>query len=140
MRGTDDLAGESPTELPEAGVTRAAGEAVQTRLFGGPVAGPLFDFAPGANELLQRHLFGDLFARGVLDASAREIVTIAALAVMEGVAPQIQAHIRAGRNTGLSREQFQAIAGVLKQHIGRAAGERVEQAITAAMDPNDRRP
>lgn len=140
MRGTDDLAGESPTELPEAGVTRAAGEAVQTRLFGGPVAGPLFDFAPGANELLQRHLFGDLFARGVLDASAREIVTIAALAVMEGVAPQIQAHIRAGRNAGLSREQLQAIAGVLKQHIGRAAGERVEQAITAAMDPNDRRP
>ena len=52
----------------------------QTKLSGGPVEGPLFDFAPTANEYLRTHLFGDIFERDNLDWQSRELATVAALA------------------------------------------------------------
>ena len=52
----------------------------QTKLCGGPVKGALFDFHPQLDAYLKAHLFGDIFARDVLDWRTREIVTIAALA------------------------------------------------------------
>jgi quercetin dioxygenase-like cupin family protein len=85
------------------------GEKTQTELVGQPVKGELFQFAPAIDDYLKEHLFGDIFARGVLTHQEREISTIAALSSMEGVEPQLNAHIQIGKNTGLTDKQISEI-------------------------------
>lgn len=131
--GIKDKVGESPKAMPEGPRSRELGKEVQTRLSGQPVTGPLFDFAPGINELLQSHLFGDLFARGVLDEQSRELVTVSALASLDGVESQLKAHIRIATNVGLTREDLTALAAVLGKLVGRKEGDRVGAAIAAVL-------
>ena len=81
------------------------GTANQTKLCGGPVKGALFDFHPQLDEYLKTHLFGDIFARDILDWRTREIVTIAALAARPETAPQMKAHIAVGKVNGVTDAQ-----------------------------------
>ena len=85
------------------------GTANQTKLCGGPVKGALFDFHPQLDEYLKTHLFGDIFARDILDWRTREIVTIAALAARPETEPQMKAHIAIGKNNGITDAQAAAI-------------------------------
>ena len=55
---------------------------------------------------LKSHLFGDIFAGDQLSASDREIVTVAALSGLEGVAPQLAAHKQGAVNMGNSKQQI----------------------------------
>jgi alkylhydroperoxidase/carboxymuconolactone decarboxylase family protein YurZ len=100
----------------------------------------LFDFAPAINELLQGHLFGDLFARDILDYESREIATVSALASLDGVESQLKAHIGIASNAGLSQAQIRELAVVLSQTVGRREGRRAEQAIGAALPEQDQQP
>ena len=81
------------------------GTANQTKLCGGPVKGALFDFHPQLDEYLKTHLFGDIFARDILDWRTREIVTIAALAARPETEPQMKAHIAIGKVNGVTDAQ-----------------------------------
>jgi alkylhydroperoxidase/carboxymuconolactone decarboxylase family protein YurZ len=107
----------------------AVGTANQTQLSGGPVQGPLFDFAPVINEYLRTHLFGDIFARDNLDWQSRELATVGALAALPGVDPQLQAHIRISLNVGLSAAQLRRLAQVLGECGQQEAAERVRAAL-----------
>ena len=53
---------------------------------------------------LKSHLFGDIFAGDQLSAADREIVTVAALSGLEGVAPQLAAHKQGAVNMGNSKQ------------------------------------
>lgn len=117
-RGLTDEVGADATPLPTGTDPLRLGEAVQTELVGRPVTGPLFDFAPVINDYLKSHLFGDIFARDVLDRRSRELVTVAALANLEGVGAQLQAHLGIAQNTGVSKEQLQALAVVFERTVG----------------------
>ena len=101
------------------------GTANQTKLCGGPVKGALFDFHPQLDEYLKTHLFGDVFARDVLDWRTREIVTIAALAARPETAPQMKAHIAIGKVNGVTDAQAKAIV------------RRVQMPATSAALPSD---
>ena len=81
------------------------GTANQTKLCGGPVKGALFDFHPQLDEYLKAHLFGDIFARNILDWRTREIVTIGALAAHPETEPQLKAHIQVGKVNGVTDAQ-----------------------------------
>ena len=102
-----------PTEGPAANMPRGSlgeraltvGTANQTKLCGGPVKGALFDFHPQLDEYLKTHLFGDIFARDILDWRTREIVTIAALAARPETEPQMKAHIAIGKVNGVTDAQ-----------------------------------
>jgi 4-carboxymuconolactone decarboxylase len=118
----------------------ALGKEVQTQLVGKPVSGPLFDFAPAINQLLQSHLFGDLFARGILDYQSREIATLSALASIDGVGAQFKAHIRIATHVGLTEAQLTALAAVLSERVGKQAGLKAEQALEAALPERDENP
>lgn len=109
------------------------GKAVQTELVGQPVTGPLFDFAPDINTFLQSHLFGDLFARGILDYRDREIVTLSALANTAGVGSQLQAHIDIASNVGITEAQLLALTAVLNERVGVQAAQRAEKAVRVVM-------
>ena len=135
QRGIQDEAGREPGRpIPKGDALLAAGTANQTRLAGGPVSGPLFDFAPQANEYLRTHLFGDIFERDNLDWQIRELATVSMLAAMSGVEPQLQSHIGISMNIGLRPEQLYALAAVLEARFGLEAAERVRVGIQCQLD------
>ena len=77
------------------------GTEVQTKLTGIEYN---YDFCPQDDYYLKAHLFGDIFAGDQLSHADREIVTVAALSGLEGVAPQLAAHKRGAVNMGNSQE------------------------------------
>jgi len=116
---------------PKGDALLAAGTANQTRLAGGPVEGPLFDFAPAAKEYLRTHLFGDIFERDNLDWQSRELATLGMLSALPGAEPQLQAHMRISMNTGLTAGQLRQLSQVLAERVdadtARRAGEALER-------------
>jgi quercetin dioxygenase-like cupin family protein/alkylhydroperoxidase/carboxymuconolactone decarboxylase family protein YurZ len=139
-QGIADPTGKEATPMPEDKRSLAVGREVQTRLAGRPVSGPLFDFAPVINQLLQSHLFGDLFARDILDYQSREMATVSALASLDGVDSQLKAHIAIAANVGLTAVQITELATVLTQKVSENAGSRTEQAVRAVLPERDERP
>lgn len=128
--GIKDLPGSSPSrKIPQGEALLAAGTANQTRLSGAAVSGPLFDFAPAANEYLRTHLFGDIFERDNLDWQSRELATLGMLSALPGAEPQLQAHMRISMNVGLTAEQLQELPRVLATHVGSAAARRAADAL-----------
>ena len=93
------------------------GTANQTRLCGAPVAGPLFDFHPQLDAYLKAHLFGDIFARNVLDWRTRELVTVAALAARPETAPQCAAHVKIAQHNGVTPGQTDAILALVRATV-----------------------
>jgi 4-carboxymuconolactone decarboxylase len=81
------------------------------------------EFAPRVDAFLKEHLFADIFDSDVLSYQQRELVTIAALASMEGVAPQLQAHLTMGMNTGLTQTQLKQVFSLIQSHIGKQQAE-----------------
>ncbi len=90
------------------------GAKIQTELIGNPAEGKYIEFTPAIDEFLKAHLFADIFARGVLTNQEREIATIAALSSIEGVDPQLNAHIQIGKNTGLKDNEIKEILDLTK--------------------------
>ncbi len=118
-QGIQDPAGRAPNRpVPKGDALMAAGTANQTKLSGGPVSGPLFDFAPTANQFLRAHLFGDIFERDNLDWHSRELATVAMLSALPGAEPQLLAHMRISMNIGIPEGQI----APAYRGIGRPAG------------------
>ena len=130
QRGIHDAPGSAPSRpIPKGDALLAAGTANQTRLSGGPVGGPLFDFAPTANEYLRTHLFGDIFERDNLDWPSRELATLGMLSALPGVEPQLQAHMRIGMNVGLTAGQLRQFAQVLAERVDAECARRAREAL-----------
>ncbi len=138
--GIQDVVGKAASSLPTDKSSTELGKEVQTRLAGKPVSGPLFDFAPDINRLLQSHLFGDLFARDILDYQSREIATVSALASIDGVGSQLKAHVGIASNVGLTQDELTALAAVLKEMVGKQEGGRAEQALMAVLSNRSNNP
>ncbi|MDR3237562.1 MAG: carboxymuconolactone decarboxylase family protein [Spirochaetia bacterium] len=115
-RGGKDAQGKLPGPRP-AGKSIEFGTVNQTRLVGAPVKGEIYDFAPAIDEFLKAHLFGDIFSRDNLDWQTREVATIAMLAAVPGLEPQLNAHIAIGKHNGLTDAQTQAILALVKNEI-----------------------
>ena len=56
-------------------------------------------------------------------------MTVSALAGLEGVEPQLAAHVRGARNMGLTDDQLLAIPKVLQERVGKMEAHRVAVAI-----------
>lgn len=134
-RGVSDAEGREPGPLPSASQMLDAGTANQTKLSGVPVRGALFEFAPAIDQFLKSHLFGDIFARDNVDWPSRELATVAALAAMDGVEPQLLAHIRISMNVGLTAEQLKTFGTELAARGDAQAGQRVLAAIEKHSKP-----
>jgi 4-carboxymuconolactone decarboxylase len=139
QRGLRDAPGRNPGPVPSGSELLALGIANQTQLTGGPVKGPLFDFAPAIDEYLKTHLFGDIFARDNLDWQSRELATVGALAALPGVESQLQAHVRISMNVGLSPAQLRELAEVLARRGQPEAAERARQALDKQLSDAGKR-
>ena len=109
-KGVKVIMGEDASALPDDYDALERGTAVQTQLTGKPFN---YEFAPATDYYLKAHLFGDIFARDNLTFADRELVTVSALSGLEGVEPQLKAHIAGARNMGVSEEQLQGIVVAL---------------------------
>ena len=118
--------GADSTPLPSNYDALKQGTEVQTKLSGQPFD---YKFCPAEDYYLKAHLFGDIFARDLLTHADRELVTVSALAGLEGVEPQLAAHVRGARNMGLTDAQLLAIPKVLQEHVGKMEAHRVAVAI-----------
>ncbi|WP_153242422.1 carboxymuconolactone decarboxylase family protein [Frateuria defendens] len=105
------------------------GTANQTRLSDGPVAGPLFDFAPAIDQYLKTHLFGDIFERDNLDWQSRELATLGMLSALPGAEPQLRAHVRISLNVGLGSGQLRQLVRVLAERVNADEAGRLETAL-----------
>jgi len=103
------------------------GTKVQTKLLGGKPFS--YSFAPSIDYYLKAHLFGDIFARNILTYADREIITVSALASMEGTEPQLKAHICGAKNMGVSDEELHEIPFVLAAKVGKMEAYRAKKAI-----------
>ena len=90
-----------PAELDDAKAAYELGKKNQIQLSGRAFD---YEFCPQDDYYLKSHLFGDIFAGDQLSHADREIVTVAALNGLEGVAPQLAAHKRGAVNMGNSQE------------------------------------
>jgi quercetin dioxygenase-like cupin family protein/alkylhydroperoxidase/carboxymuconolactone decarboxylase family protein YurZ len=90
-----------PAEWDDAKKAYELGTKNQTQLSGKPFN---YTFCPQDDYYLKSHLFGDIFAGDQLSAADREIVTVAALSGLEGVAPQLAAHKQGAVNMGNSKQ------------------------------------
>jgi len=128
-KGIKDEAGREASPLPANKSTVELGTDIQTRLVGKPVTGAIYTFAPAIDRFLKGHLFGDIFGRDNLDFQSREIATISALAGMDGVNPQLQAHFNVGLNTGLTEAQLRSLISILKAKVGRKEAENASEIL-----------
>lgn len=126
-KGIKDEVGREASPYPANKSSVELGTDIQTRLVGKPVSGPIYTFAPAIDNFLKGHLFGDIFGRDNLDFQSREIATISALASMDGVNPQLQAHFNVGLNTGLTEAQMKSLISVLSAKVGKKEHENATE-------------
>jgi alkylhydroperoxidase/carboxymuconolactone decarboxylase family protein YurZ len=129
QRGVTDMLGREPSSVPTGKDLLNLGTDNQTKLSGGPVKGPLFEFAPAIDTFLKAHLFGDIFARDNLDWKSRELATVGALAAMTGVESQLQAHVRISMNIGLTPAALRDAADALDRSGFPDAAKRARAAV-----------
>lgn len=132
-KGVKDKAGKEASPLPAGKSILEIGTENQTRLVGRPVTGKLFTFSPAIDRYLKAHLFGDIFARDILDWKSREITTIAALCSIKGVNPQLAAHYGIGMNNGVTEAQIKGIIAVIRDKVGSREADNATQVLNGFL-------
>ncbi|WP_017150396.1 carboxymuconolactone decarboxylase family protein [Bacillus bingmayongensis] len=66
----------------------------------------LKDIAPDLGKYVVEFAFGDIYPREGLDLNQRQLVTIASLTTQDGCEPQLNVHINAALNVGLSPDEI----------------------------------
>lgn len=93
------------------------------------------EFAPRIDAFLKEHLFADVFDSDVLTYQQRELVTISALASMQGVGAQLQSHIAIGKNTGITDTQLVAVTDLIERFVSRTQGNTLRKLISKPVLP-----
>ena len=136
-RGIKDQAGRDASPLP-AGMNRDEyGAKVRATLAGQkeiPPPGGYQLFTPVIDTFLKEHLFADIFARDILDHQSRELATIGALASMTGTRGQLQFHLGAAMNVGLTEAQMRDFISVLAAKVGERESESAKEVLTAVLN------
>ena len=132
--GKTTVEGAEASPLPKNFDALKVGTEVQTKLSGRPFN---YDFCPAEDYYLKAHLFGDIFARDVLTHAERELITVSALSGMDGVEPQLKAHVNGARNMGLTDEQIQTIPATLATKVGKNEAICASKAISEVRGVED---
>lgn len=128
-RGVNDVMGKEPSPLPTNRGSLEFGTENQTKLIGQPVGGGIYDFVPAIDQFLKAHLFGDIFQRDNLDWQNRELATVAILASIDGLNPQLQGHMGIGMHNGLTADQLRATAALLGEKLGKPYGDNANEVL-----------
>ena len=130
-QGIKDEAGREPSPVKSSDMFVVGGQN-QLKLFGRPALGEVLTFAPALDQFLKAHLFGDIFSRDNLDWRTRELSTVAALSVLDGVKNELNTHIAHAKHNGVKNARFFAADATEWISAAAAAGERADVIF---MDP-----
>lgn len=125
-KGIKDELGKEASPVPADLNRDEYGAKVRARLAGQETIPPVSGyqlFMPIIDTYLKEHLFADIFVRDNLDFQTRELVTISALAAMSGTAGQLQFHLGAAMNMGLTEAQMKGFVSVISKKVGQTEGE-----------------
>lgn len=125
-KGIKDTIGKEASPVPANLDRDAYGTKVRAQLAGQETIPPASGyqlFAPTIDTFLKEHLFADIFVRDVLDHQTRELATISALAALSGTTGQLQFHLGAAMNTGLTEAQMRHFVAVLEDKVGKQEGQ-----------------
>ncbi|MBD8082597.1 carboxymuconolactone decarboxylase family protein [Chryseobacterium sp. GCR10] len=93
------------------------------------------EFAPRIDAFLKEHLFADIFVSDVLNYQQRELVTISALASLNGVESQLQSHIGIGKNTGITDNQLEQLADLIQESVSKTQANTIRKIIGKPLAP-----
>lgn len=133
-KGMNDILGKEPAAYVSKKPMLQTGTDNQTKLVGSKIAGGVYEFAPAIDQFLKEHLFGAIFSRDNLDWKTRELITISALAAMEGVTPQLRSHYGVGMHNGLTISQLSELATVIERHVDKQQGTIARQVLQSVID------
>lgn len=88
------------------------------------------EFIPRIDAFLKEHLFADVFQSDVLNYQQRELITISALAAMQGVESQLQSHVKMGMNTGITQTQLIEVAKQIEKHVSRTQANSLRNVLS----------
>ena len=135
-KGLKDEMGKEASPLPASMNKDEYGAKVRAKLSGRDVIPPPSGyqlFAPIIDTFLKEHLFADIFARDILDYQSRELATISALASMTGTAGQLQFHLGAAMNVGLTETQIKDFISVLKAKVGKKEADIANEVLSKVL-------
>jgi alkylhydroperoxidase/carboxymuconolactone decarboxylase family protein YurZ len=78
-------------------------------------------------------LFGDIFGRDNLDFQSREVVTVAALANLGGVNPQLEAHFSVSLNIGLTEAQLKNLVDTLRDKVDPKVADNAADVLESTL-------
>lgn len=133
QQGRKDAIGAEPGPLPANKSSLELGGEIRTQLTGSTAVAEYATFVPVIDEFLRAHLFGDIFGRDNLDFRNREIATIAALATLNGLEPQLKAHFNVGLNVGLTSDQLKGIVEVIEARVDREQARKAAAVLDEAL-------
>ena len=136
-KGINDVTGGGASPIMDERSKYDRGKAILDSLLGSPQNGPKTGysaFAPVIEIFLKEHLFADIFERDVLTYSERELVTVSVLASIGGAEPFLKSHLKICLNTGLSPNQLQQFAGIIKSAIGKKEGRTVQKVLDEILN------
>lgn len=122
--GKADTEGRNASPIPANKSMLELGTEIQTKIVGQPVSGGVMDFAPAIDQYLKEHLFGAIFASDVLDYQQRELVTVSALAGMNGLEGQLQGHLKYAMSTGVTKRQLEELFSTIEKYIGKEQADK----------------
>ena len=139
-QGIEDVEGREASPVAKDLDKDEYGAKVRARLAGLDTVPPPAEwmmFAPLVDRFLKEHLFADIFARDLLSSQDRELVTIAALANMTGTADQLQFHLGAAMNTGLSKAQLEDFILVFAARVDPKKSVKAADLLTTVLQQRD---
>ena len=79
------------------------------KLFGRPAQGEVLKYVPALDDFLKSHLFGDIYGRDNLDWRTRELLTVAAVSVMDNLDNELRLHIGHAKHNGVTQAQIDEV-------------------------------
>ncbi len=137
-KGIKDIEGNVPAPVNKDMLQ--TGTANQTKLTGKKIGGGVYDFAPVIDVFLKEHLFGAIFSRDNLDWRTRELITIGALAAMQGVEAQLRSHYGVGMYNGLTLAQLSELVTIIEHKINVRQGTIARQVLQSVFDDKPYKP
>lgn len=125
--GIKDILGKDATPIDKNMDTNEYGAKVRAQLVGlpkDPEPKGYRAFSPIIDTYLKEHLFGDIFARDILDFKTRELVTISVLVSSSNILDRfIKGHMKISMRMGLTKEQMYDFVKVIESHVGKEEGK-----------------
>lgn len=130
--GIEDKLGKNASPLPKDYNSNEYGAKTRAELIGIPkdIEGlPWQNFSPTIDKFLKEHLFADIFVRDILNHKQRELVTISALATMNGTTSQLKSHLNISLNVGLTKKELEEFVKIIETNVNKKQGEITKKVL-----------